>query len=129
MNIYISCALMGLLGLLLSTITVIQSLKNKAKIANVIFTVSSYFKDDGVLTMAGSSVMIIMGLVVLEYVPPSTNPLLLIAIFATAGYTGSDLASRFFSVANKRINDAIDYKTTIADKASGTLDNPTPTTK
>jgi len=120
---------MGLLGLLLSTITVIQSLKNKAKIANVIFTVSSYFKDDGVLTMAGSSVMIIMGLVVLEYVPPSTNPLLLIAIFATAGYTGSDLASRFFSVANKRINDAIDYKTTIADKASGTLDNPTPTTK
>lgn len=127
MNIYISCALMGLLGLILSTITVIQSLKNKAKLANVVFSTKSYLKDDGILTGIGSSVMIIMGLVVLEYIPPTMNPLWLIAIFGTGGYTGSDLASRFFSVANRKINDAIDYKTTIADKANGTMDAPTPT--
>jgi hypothetical protein len=35
--------------------------------------------------------------------------------FAFVGYTGSDIASRLFSVVNKKINDVIDVKTNIAD--------------
>jgi len=46
--------------------------------------------------------------------------------FAFVGYTGSDIMSRIFSVVNKRINKAIDYKTTIADESTGTTAKPTP---
>jgi hypothetical protein len=41
------------------------------------------------------------------------------------GYTGSDIASRIFGVVNKKINSAIDYKTTVADQATGDTEAPT----
>ena len=47
--------------------------------------------------------------------------------FAFIGYTGSDVLNRVFSVANKKLNSAIDYKTNIADGATGNLEKPTPT--
>jgi hypothetical protein len=39
---------------------------------------------------------------------------------------GTDVLLKLFGVVNKRLNTAIDYKTTEADKATGNLDNPTP---
>jgi hypothetical protein len=50
----------------------------------------------------------------------------LLSVFATVGYSGMDIALRFFGKTNSFINNAIDYKTTIADTANGTLDKPTP---
>lgn len=47
-------------------------------------------------------------------------------LFSTVGYTGLDIALRIFSVTNRKLNAAIDHKTTIADQVSGTLDKPTP---
>jgi hypothetical protein len=49
------------------------------------------------------------------------------AIFLTLGYMGQDFLLRFLSRTSKEMKDAIDYKTTQADKANGTLDKPTPT--
>lgn len=53
-----------------------------------------------------------------------------IAFFST-GYFGQDWILRRLvkSVQNRLIKEAIDYKTTIADTASGTLSNPTPASK
>lgn len=51
---------------------------------------------------------------------------ILVALFSTCGYTGMDLALRFFGVTNRKINQVIDAKTTTADEATGNLNNPTP---
>lgn len=48
------------------------------------------------------------------------------AIFLTIGYMGQDFLLRFLSRTSKELKAAIDYKTTIADTSSGTLDKPTP---
>jgi len=50
-----------------------------------------------------------------------------ICFFAT-GYFGQDFILRKLvkSVQNRLLKEAIDYKTTIADTANGTLDKPTP---
>lgn len=53
---------------------------------------------------------------------------IILAMSATVGYSGGDLASKFFSFTQKRIDAAIDHKTTIADKATGNTDAPTPAT-
>ncbi len=50
----------------------------------------------------------------------------LMSVFATVGYSGMDIALRFFGKTNSLINNAIDYKTTQADAANGTLNEPTP---
>lgn len=50
----------------------------------------------------------------------------IVILFSTLGYTGVDIALRLFSVTNKKINAAIDYKTTQADAANNTTDHPTP---
>lgn len=128
-SVYVNSAAIGVLGTLLSLIVIGQSLSRKAKLANVVFNFGQFLKDDW-LTPIGSLTMIAMALIVLQYVPADKyHPLIIMAFFATAGYTGSDLASRFFSVANKKINAAIDYKTTEADRMSGNSDAPTPTPK
>lgn len=124
-TLYINCAAIGVLGTVLSMLVIAQNLQRKAKLANVQFNISQFLKDDW-LTPVSSFTMIAMGLIVLQYAPPTFSQLWLIGLFATAGYTGSDLASRLFSVANKRINSAIDYKTTIADESTGTARSPTP---
>jgi hypothetical protein len=48
------------------------------------------------------------------------------ALFLTAGYMGQDFLLRLLSRTSKEMKAAIDYKTTIADTSTGTLDKPTP---
>ena len=130
MNLPFSVAfvLMGVLGLVLSTILILQSLSKKAKAANVIFTVTGYFRDDW-FTPIGSVVSILMAYILLPYAPKGWSEGIQLLVSGTIGYLGSDIPSRIFSVVNKRINAAIDYKTTIADTQTGTLDAPTPAVK
>lgn len=47
-------------------------------------------------------------------------------ICVTVAYMGQDVALRFLGRTSKEIREAIDYKTTQADAANGTLDKPTP---
>lgn len=127
MNFYIQCILMGLCGTVLSTLAVLYNLSKKARLANIQFNNLEYFKTDWFAPVI-SFVAIVMAIIALPYIPASwqTSPGIIILIFATIGYSGNDLVSRFFSVVNNRINGAIDYKTTIADTQTGTLDKPTP---
>jgi hypothetical protein len=127
MNIYflIQCIAVGLLGTILSTLSVIYNLAKKAKLANIQFAPSDYFKSDWYAPVI-SIVSIILAAFFLPYVPKNAPLYVVIILFATIGYTGNDLVSRFFSTVNNRINAAIDYKTTISDTQTGTLDKPTP---
>jgi hypothetical protein len=50
----------------------------------------------------------------------------LLTVSATIGYSGMDIALRFFGKTTGLIKNAIDYKTTQADRANGTENEPTP---
>jgi hypothetical protein len=71
----------------------------------------------------------LLGPALKEYPKFADKTTVILIIFGTIGYVGSDIASRFFSVVNNRLNSAIDYKTNQADEANGTLGTPTPATK
>jgi len=134
MNIYLSSFLIGLIGLSLSVLTVLKSLTRKARLANVIFDWKLFFKADFILQLVGSLLTIALALMLLnpflkQYPKFEENTLLVLAVFATIGYVGSDIASRMFSVVNSRINSAIDFKTSISDGLTGNLENPTPAAK
>lgn len=134
MNLYLSCFLIGLIGLALSMLMVIRSLQLKAKLANVIFNWKLIFTSDLLIQAAGSVLTVGLALLLLDSFlddyPNIAEKMSWVKIgFATIGYVGSDIASRLFSVVNKRINGAIDFKTNIADEATGTLDTPTPAEK
>jgi amino acid permease len=113
----------------LQTTLKLRAIQQKAKSNNIEFVPLNYFKDDW-LSLTASLLTIILTLffvseilewksVVINYVKIG---------FAFVGYTGSDIMSRLFGVVNNKINSAIDYKTTIADQATGTTDKPTPAT-
>lgn len=134
MNLYLQCFLISLIGLGISVMTILKNLTNKAQLANVIFDWKLYFKTDLVYQLVGTLLTVGLFLMLLaparvKYPALSNDNLVILLVFATTGYIGSDLASRLFSVVNTRINSAIDYKTTIADKASGNLGAPTPADK
>jgi hypothetical protein len=102
-------------------------LSRKATAANLEFSVGGYFKDDKFI-VAANFLTILAGLVCLKYVlrwqPTWEN--FIVPGFFLLGYFGSDVPTRLASVANRRLNAAIDYKTTIADQVAG-LDPKTPT--
>jgi hypothetical protein len=134
MNIYLESGLMSLVGLGLSMLAVLKSLTTKAKLANVIFNWKLYFSTDLILQLIGTVFTVAGGLILLQpflinYPQFASNNFKILIGFATIGYVGSDIASRLFSVVNGRINAAIDFKTTQADTANGTVDAPTPAEK
>jgi hypothetical protein len=134
LSLYLSCSGISLLGLLLSLLMVLKSQLAKARLANVIYDWRLFFRVDLWISVAGTLVMVGMALILLgpfmkKYPQFADNSLMTLIVFAAFGYLGSDLASRFFSVVNSRINAAIDYKTTQADAATGNLNAPTPATK
>src|SRR6478735_7737712 len=116
------------LGMILQMLLKAKSIQDKAKKANLEFSLREYFFDDW-LSHAVSVTTIVM---FLFFVTEAINFNQMVANylkigFAFIGYSSADIASRIFSVVNKRVNNAIDYKTTQADEANGTTDKPTPT--
>lgn len=127
---YLSCFVMGTFGLIISTAMIMRSLSKKAKLSNVIYKPSCYFKDDWFIFIITYGVIGSM-LIAMAYVPGTILKndwalLITLGLFSLVGYNANDIASRFYSVANQKLNNAIDYKTTIADQSTGTLENPTP---
>ncbi len=124
---YIQCFAVGLLGMILQALLKIKSIQDKAKKANVQFSAKEYLMEDWVSHMASFVTLSMCLFFVDEFTNFYAKASDYMKIgFAFVGYTGSDIMSRIFSVVNKRINRAIDFKTTIADEASGTSDKPTP---
>lgn len=126
-QLYLQLFAVALVGMALHTVLKMKSLHEKAKKANVEFKLGQYFKSDW-LSITASLLTIIMFLFfidsIVKWQPKAANYLRI--GFAFVGYTGSDIASRLFSVVNRKINSAIDYKTTIADTQTGDTANPTP---
>jgi uncharacterized membrane protein len=129
-------AIVGFIGMLLHMLMKARSIQNKARKANVQFNFWSYFSDDW-LSHLISAVAVVLYVYLVKNRVNNTDPVTLtnwhetiLAFSATVGYSGADIVSRFFSFTNRRINSAIDHKTTIADESQG-IDphSPTPATK
>lgn len=119
--------LIGFLGMVLQALLKIKSIQDKARKANVQFKPKEYIIEDWVSHSASFVTLIMVLLFVDEIINFSVTAGEYLKFgFAFVGYTGSDIMSRIFSVVNKRINTAIDYKSTIADQSTGNLDAPTP---
>lgn len=131
MNIYyyLYCFGYSLLGLIFSMLMQMKSLNDKAKAANVIFKPRSFFQNEWTsillsLTVIGIALFSIP--LVFELEPKYI--IWIKPLFLPVGYTGTDFMLKVFGIWNKKINNAIDFKTTEADKASGNLNAPTPAT-
>lgn len=134
MNLYLNCIAVSLIGLGLSLLLILKNLTAKAKLANVIFDWKLFFRTDLVFQIIGTLLSVALFLELLgpflkKYPQAKDETLFILAFFSLVGYLGSDIASRFFSIVNSRINAAIDFKTTQADAASGNLNTPTPAIK
>lgn len=127
---YLKCFSVALIGCALQAALKIKSIQTKARQANVQFKPSQYFVEDWI-SLSASFLTIILFLFFidgfLKWKPEIMDYLLILMSFV--GYTGSDIASRLFSVVNDRINNTIGSKTTIADTQTGNLDSPTPVDK
>lgn len=124
---YFICFAVAFLGMTLQALLRVRALQDKARKANVEFKVGQYMKDDWVSHVTSIVTIFLFMFFIDEFANFNAKVLDYIKIgFAFIGYTGSDIASRLFSVVNRRINNAIDYKTTQADSANNTLDKPTP---
>lgn len=125
--LYGQCFAVALIGMILQALLKIKSIQDKARKANVQFSAKEYILGDWVSHCASLATIVMF----LFFIDEFTNFNAKIADylkmgFAFVGYTGSDIASRLFSVVNKRINNAIDHKTTGYDASTGNLDKPTP---
>jgi hypothetical protein len=127
LQLYLECFAVALVGMALHTVLKLKSLQDKARKANVEFKIWQYFKNDW-LSISASILTVILFLFFIDNITkwkPQATDYLTVG-FGFLGYTGSDVASRLFSVVNKKINNAIDYKTTVADEQTGNLESPTP---
>jgi len=126
-QLYLICFAVALVGMALHTALKMKGLQDKAHLANVEFKARSYFAKDW-LSIVASVLTIILFLLFVDNIlkwKPAIIDYIKIG-FGFLGYSGSDIASRIFGVVNKRLNAAIDYKTTIADQTTGTENAPTP---
>lgn len=127
-------AIVGFIGMVLQMLMKAKSIQDKARLSNVQFQFWRYFTDDWLSHLISSLAIILFIYLVKNRVanlPEKTAESLhefILGTSATVGYAGADIVSRFFSFTNKRINAAIDFKTTQADTAAGTLNTPTPAT-
>jgi len=118
----------SVIGALLHVFIKARDLKLTTTKHNIEFKFREYFVGDWLSHII--SVLVIMLYVLfinrrLDHITVNLYEALL-ATSATVGYSGDHLASKFFSATTKKIESAIDYKTSLADKASGTTDAPTP---
>jgi hypothetical protein len=121
----------GFLGMIIHMLMKARDIQNTARKANIQFNFWGYFIDDWISHSISTLAVVLFIFLAKNRLPgiPTNLYEVVLAFSATVGYSGASLVSRFFSFTNKRINDAIDYKTDIADTATGTLGAPTPAVK
>lgn len=118
----------GIIGMVLQMLMKAKSIQDKARLANVQFKFIEYFTQDWISHLISTVAVLLFMVMVRRRVVDIPQNLyeFVLAVSATVGYSGADLVSRFFSATNRRVNAAIDHKTTQSDKLDGTLDTPTP---
>ena len=131
MSLITEIAIVGFLGMVLQMLMKARSIQAKARLSNLQFNFWRYFVDDWLSHLISFFAVALCIFIVrnrLKDVPDSMYEIIL-GLSATVGYSGADIVSRFFSFTNKRINAAIDHKTTIADISVGVDPHvPTPAT-
>ena len=116
-----------MIGMVLQALLKIKAIKEKAVKNNVQFSAKDYIVDDWISHSASVTTIFLFLFFVDEFTNINASVINYVKIgFAFVGYTGSDVASRLFSVVNKRVNDSIGYKANIADIKNGTTEQPTP---
>ena len=132
MNTIEEISIVGFIGMVFQMLMKARSIQQKARLSNIQFNFWQYFVDDWLSHLISIFAVALCIFIVryrLDDVPDSMYEVIL-GLSATVGYSGADIVSRFFSFTNKRINAAIDFKTTKADEAAGIDPNvPTPATK
>jgi len=105
----------------------IYSLSIDHKKANLKFSVFGYFADDKWALMVDVFFSFALVYIVDEWLSLDSRLLSKIkSIFIFVGFTGSYVVLQLMSVAKDKFRKAVDYKTDIADKETGTTENPTP---
>ena len=120
--------LCGFIGMVLQMLMKAKSIQDKARLSNVQFKFSEYFTGDWLSHLISSGAIVLYVLLSKRRImtAPESMYELILAVSATVGYSGADIVSRFFSFTNRKVNAAIDHKTTISDQVSGTVGKPTP---
>lgn len=124
--IYVQCFVLGVLGAFLHALIKIKSIQTKARKANIAFSAGDYLREDWVSHLTSLTTIVVCLFLIADvlHVKPEILYYLKFAFLFT-GYAGNDIASRILGAVNKRVNDVIDKKTSVADEISGTT-IPTP---
>ena len=114
---YLFCFLAGLLGIASHILFIkLPALKASSKVANIPFSMKSYFEDDWV-ALAGSLLTVIICMFVLpelvKWQPDVIN--FLRWLFIVMGFAGSTILQATLGKTVDKINQVIDAKTNIAD--------------
>lgn len=128
MSIIEEITLCGFIGMVLQMLMKARSIQQKARLSNVEFKFREYFTGDWLSHLISIGAVVLYVILVRKRVmiAPESMYELILAVSATVGYSGADIVSRFFSFTNKKVNAAIDYKTTEIDRIHNTMDKPTP---
>ena len=118
----------GVLGILVHVFIQARDLKLSSTKHNIEFKFREYFVGDWLSHIISILVMALFILFINRRLHRVTDDFyeVLLVCSATVGYSGDHLANKLFSATTKRIENAIDYKTSLADKAAGTEGQPTP---
>jgi len=117
-QLYLTCTAIALIGMALQVALKLKSLQEKAAVSNAEFNVGMYFKYDWVSLLCSVLTIALFLFFLKDAVEKYPNLLIIKLLFGFIGYTGADVASRLFSVVNKRLNHIIDLKTNVSDKVS-----------
>ncbi len=127
-QLYIQCVIACLIGNVLHVCFKILSLWKNHKKANLQFSIGSYLNDDKVPLIVDLLSSFAVVYIIDEWF--SFNEFIIgkiKSIFVFVGFTGSYVIMLLMSVSERKFRSAIDYKTDIADRATGNLEKPTPT--
>jgi hypothetical protein len=124
---YFQCVIAALIGNLVHIAFKVLSLWKDHKKANLEFSLLGYLKDDKIALIVDVIGSFALVYIIDEWIIPYPQILSKIkTLFVFVGMSGSYVILQMFSVAKRKFRAAIDYKSTLADTASGTLDKPTP---
>lgn len=128
MNILQEISICGIIGMILQMLMKAKSIQDKARLSHIEFKFFEYFYKDWLSHLISTGAVVLYVFLVRRRVVSAPDSMyeLIMAFSATVGYSGADIVSRFFSFTNRKVNAAIDHKTTIADTTTGNLDKPTP---
>ncbi len=118
----------GVLGILVHVFIQARELKVSSVKHNIEFKFREYFVGDWLSHIISVLVMAMFILFINRRLHRVTDDFyeVLLVCSATVGYSGDHLANKLFSATTKRMESAIDFKTSLADRASGTENIPTP---